>query len=201
MNEYIFTDFLRSNVVLSSEQMAALFEGSRVLEPKKGEFLLSAGEICRHRFFIERGAVREYSIDERGREHLLHFALEGWFLMNVESIFFDQPSSYFIEAIEPSRVLLLDDKQFRKLAAENEAFERFDKSLLHEHIHTLQHRITALQSSSAEERYRLFTKQYPEVMLRVPQMMIASYLGITPESLSRIRKELAQRNCRPRNTS
>lgn len=77
MNEYIFTDFLRSNVVLSSEQMAALFEGSRVLEPKKGEFLLSAGEICRHRFFIERGAVREYSIDERGREHLLHFALEG----------------------------------------------------------------------------------------------------------------------------
>lgn len=121
--------------------------------------------------------------------------------MNVESIFFDQPSSYFIEAIEPSRVLVLDDKQFRKLAAENEAFERFDKSLLHEHIHTLQHRITALQSSSAEERYRLFTKQYPEVMLRVPQMMIASYLGITPESLSRIRKELAQRNCRPRNTS
>ncbi len=189
MKEFLFTDFLRSNVTLTEAQQALLFEKSRVIETERGEFVLSAGDTCKHRFFIERGAVREYSIDERGKEHLLLFAVEGWFLVNVDSVFFDQPSSYFIQAIEPSRILLIDETQVQALSRQEPAFDLFNKQLLYEHIQHLQHRITSLQSDTAEIRYQHFIKAYPELLLRIPQTMIASYLGITPESLSRIRKQ------------
>ncbi|KGN97265.1 hypothetical protein HQ36_07935 [Porphyromonas gingivicanis] len=197
MKEYLFSEYLRSSTKLSNEQMEQLFKRSKVLMPKKGEFLLTPGQLCKHRFFIEQGAVREYSIDEKGREHLLHFAIEGWFLMNVNSIFFNQPSDYFIETIEPSRILLLDEDEVQHLIAEDSSFDNFTKNLLYEHIQVLQRRITSLQSDSAEERYLYFTQTYPEIMSRVPQLMIASYLGITPESLSRIRRELAERHYTP----
>lgn len=194
MKELLFGDFLHSNVSLTKEQMGQLFKGSKRRSVGKGELLLAPGEQCRHRFFIERGVVREYFIDEKGREHLLHFALEGWFLMNVNSIFFDQPSTYFIEAIEPSEVLLLDETEVQRLAAADSAFEHLTQNLLYEHIQVLQRRITSLQNNSAEERYLYFAQTYPEIISRVPQLMVASYLGITPESLSRIRRELAQRH-------
>lgn len=196
MKESFFTDYIRSNVPLTDEQLSTLLEKSKVLALGRKAFLLSAGETCCHRFFIEQGAVREYSIDRHGKEHLLHFAVEGWFLMNVESIFFDRPSSYFIETIEPSRILLLSNEQVNRLAREDKSFEQFDRQLLYEHIHTLQLRITGMQSHSAEERYLHFVEHYPEAMLRVPQQMIASYLGIAPESLSRIRRQLAERHFR-----
>ncbi len=194
MKEYLLSEFLRFNANLNQEQMELLFRGSKLLTPQKGELLLTPGERCKYRFFIEQGAVREYFIDEKGREHLLHFAIEGWFLMNVNSIFFDQPSNYFIETIEPSKILLLDEDAVQHLVAEDRAFETLTQNLLYEHIQMLQRRITSLQSNSAEERYLYFAETYPEIVSRVPQMMVASYLGIAPESLSRIRKELAHKN-------
>lgn len=194
MKEYFFDDFLRSNLRLSAEQRDVLFEHSMIKEYDRGDFILSAGETCAHRFFIERGAIREYSIDPKGKEHLLFFAVEGWFLMNVDSVFFSLPSSHFIQAIEPTRLLLINEKQLRRLVREDAAFADFDRQLLYEHIQMLHRRITLLQSASAEERYLQFFKDFPEVPLRVPQTMIASYLGITPESLSRIRRDLARRN-------
>lgn len=114
--------------------------------------------------------------------------------MNVDSVFFSLPSSHFIQAIEPTRLLLINEKQLRRLVREDAAFADFDRQLLYEHIQMLHRRITLLQSASAEERYLQFIKDFPEVPLRVPQTMIASYLGITPESLSRIRRDLARRN-------
>lgn len=192
MKEMYFTETLRTNVDLTPEQMEILCQGSRTIEVARGEFLLSRGEMCKHRFFIERGAVREYYIDERGREHLLLFATEGYYLMSVDSVLMGLPSSYFIQAIEDTRVLMLDDEQVRRLVASDPAFEQYERSLLHEHIQMLQRRIISLISGSAQERYLEFVQLYPEVMLRVPQTMVASFLGITPESLSRIRHDLAR---------
>ncbi len=194
MNELHFTEYIRSNLPLNDKQMEQLCHRSKVLEVKRGDFLLRQGETCTHRLFVERGSVREYFIDERGREHLLLFAVEGWFLMNVESVFFGKPSSYFIQATEDSRILLLNEQQVQTLGGEDCTFAAFSKNLLSEHIQTLQRRITSLQSDTAEERYLHFVATYPEIMLRVPQTMVASFLGITPESLSRIRKGLAHKN-------
>lgn len=192
MREYFFDDFLRSNVPLTDEQRSMLFKHSMVKEYDRGDFILNAGETCVHRFFIERGAIREYSIDPKGKEHLLFFAVEGWFLMNVDSVFFNQPSNHFIQAIEPTRLLLINENQLQKLVREDPAFAELDRQLLYEHIQMLHRRITLLQSASAEERYLQFIKDFPEIPLRVPQTMIASYLGITPESLSRVRRAIAK---------
>lgn len=188
-----FTEYLRSNLYLTPEQQALLLEGSISRELEAEEYLLRRGESCRHRFFVEQGSLREYSIDERGREHLLHFATEGWFLVSVDTIYFDRPSSYFLQCIEPSRVLMIQEEQYQRLVCVDEAFARLDRQLLFEHIQALHQRITALQSTSARERYESFVRTYPEVMMRAPQSMIASWLGIAPESLSRIRRELAGR--------
>ncbi len=193
MNEHNFSDYLHEYAGLCPERRERLLEHSRIIELSKGDIILRPGEVCRHRFFVERGAVREYSIDPSGKEHNLLFALEGWFIINVESVFFARPSSYFVEAIESTRLRLIEESEVKALMQEDEGFEKFDRDLLYEHIRALQHRITSLQSTSAMDRYLHFIKAYPEMVLRLPQGLIASYLGITPESLSRIRRAIADR--------
>ncbi|MCY1378624.1 hypothetical protein D9M69_662750 [compost metagenome] len=138
--------------------------------------------------------MRQYSIDEKGKEHIIQFAPENWFMSDRESVYFDQPSSYFMQALEDTVTFLLDDTLFLELSRSDAAFLEFNNRLLHNHIRHLQRRITQLQSATAEERYLDFIRMYPDLLLRVPQIFIASYLGITPESLSRVRKELSRKN-------
>ena len=104
------------------------------------------------------------------------------------------PSKYSIQALEPSQVFIIEEAFLTKLSQKIPSFIDFNTKLLHGHIRQLQNRITQLQSAGAEDRYLSFINSYPDIPLRVPQIMIASYLGITPESLSRIRKELAIKN-------
>lgn len=103
---------------------------------------------------------------------------------------------YYIQALEDSKLVLIDEKFMHLLAQKIPDFTDFNNKLLHNHIRQLQKRINLLLSANAEERYLQFTEMYPDILLRVPQIMVASYLGITPESLSRVRKELAHRNFR-----
>ncbi len=111
-----------------------------------------------------------------------------------ESAFFRNASSYNITAIEDTITLLIDDELIRQLSENHPGFVNFNTKLLHNHIRHLTHRINQFLSATAEERYLAFIKTYPDILLRVPQTMVASYLGITPESLSRVRKELALKN-------
>ncbi|HMW13522.1 MAG TPA: Crp/Fnr family transcriptional regulator, partial [Chitinophagales bacterium] len=117
---------------------------------------------------------------------------EKWFISDRESVYFDNPSNYFIQAIEDTKVFVLDELFFQELSLSHPNFLDYNNRLLHNHIRHLQKRITQLLSATAEQRYLDFIQVYPDISLRVPQTMIASYLGITPESLSRVRKELAQ---------
>lgn len=165
---------------------------------KKGEVLLSPGEVCKGTYFVEKGLLRMYSIDKSGKEHIIQFAPENWLISDRSSLYFNEKSGYFIEAVEDSDVLLLSNDFFNGL---NEHFPNTagkNDLLLQKHIHNLQNRVNSLLSDTAEERYLKFVKMYPDLMMRVPQWMVASYLGITPESLSRVRKTLAQKNFQPR---
>ena len=163
----------------------------------KNEFLLEEGGICRDTFFVEKGLLRMYSIDKNGKEHIIQFAPEKWMISDRSSVYFNEKSKYYIEAVEDSEVYLLNDDFFTKLgdvyphAAEN------NEILLQKHIRILQNRVNALLADTAEERYMSFITMYPDILLRAPQWMVASYLGITPESLSRVRKELARKNFVP----
>jgi CRP-like cAMP-binding protein len=164
---------------------------------QKNQFLLQYGEVCRYIYFVEKGLLKMYSIDKNGKEHIIQFAPESWLTSDRSSLYFHEKSIYYIEAVEDSEVLLLHPDFINKLIGEfPNSLEKSD-ILLQKHIKSLQDRINSLLGETAEERYMKFIKMYPDLLLRVPQWMIASYLGITPESLSRVRKELARKNFVP----
>ena len=160
----------------------------------KGVFLLQYGEVCRNTFFVEKGLLRMFSIDKNGKEHIIQFAPENWLIGDRSSLYFNEKSNYFIEAIEESEISFLPRDFFNKLLEEFPNSIEKNDLVLQKHVKSLQDRINSLLGETAEERYLKFTKRYPDLLIRVPQWMIASYLGITPESLSRVRKELARKN-------
>jgi CRP-like cAMP-binding protein len=194
MKEFSLTSFLTSNLNVEENDISGLTEDCNRRVYKKDEFLFQPGMVCSHTFFVEKGLLRQYSIDPAGKEHILQFAPENWFVSDRESVYFNQPSQYFIQALEETQVVLIDEEFIRVLEKKIPAFRDFNNLLLHNQIRHLQNRINLLLSALAEDRYLTFVKMYPDVLLRVPQKMVASYLGITPEGLSRVRKELARKN-------
>ncbi len=189
-----FEKYLKANAGVTDEQFKTLSEGLKLRSVKQNEFLLRTGEICRNAFFVERGLLRSYSIDKNGKEHIVQFAPENWFISDRSSAYFNEPSEYFIDAIEESSVIFLDNDFIRDATEMIPSFRKYNEYILHNHIRHLYKRINILISDSAESRYLIFVRMYPDLLLRVPQWMVASYLGIAPESLSRIRLELAKRN-------
>lgn len=171
-----------------------MLEDCQVKSFKKHEFLLQESKFCQFTSFVEKGLLRQYSIDEKGKEHTILFAPENWFVSDRESVYFNQPSSYFIQTQEESNAVMIDNNFFEMLSEKIPEFTSFNNKLLHNHIRHLQNRINMLLSATAEDRYLQFIEMYPDILLRVPQIMVASYLGITPENLSRVRKELAKKN-------
>ncbi len=186
--------FLASNLDFDEREIASIVDNCLTREVKNGQFLLRANEFCKHSFFVEKGLLRQYSIDKKGKEHILSFAPENWIVSDRASVYFEQASVYYIQALEDTKVVMLNEGFNRLLSKRIPTFTDFNNRLLHNHIRHLQHRINLLLGASAEERYLQFVKMYPDIMLRVPQAMVASYLGITPESLSRVRRDLAQKN-------
>lgn len=191
-----YTSYLTANTNLTPEEIQALVKDLPVRMVDKGAFLLQAGDLCEHVLFVESGILRLYAIDDQGKEHVIQFAPENWFITERSSFFYHTPSEYFIDAIENSTVVMLTSRFFNSANDQSESFRRFNNTLLNNHIRHLQKRINLLLGATAEQRYLDFIKLYPDLTLRVPQWMIASYLGITPEGLSRVRKELAKKNFR-----
>ncbi len=163
------------------------------IQVSKGQFLLRQGEVCENTFFVESGLLRMYSIDKNGKEHIIQFAPENWLISDRSSLYFNEQSSYFIDAIEDSEVVLLKQDFFINLTKIHPEIAANNNLLLHNHIRHLQRRVNLLLGATAEERYLDFMKVYPNVFRRAPQWMIASFLGVTPESLSRVRKELSKK--------
>lgn len=156
----------------------------------KKNFLLQEGEICNHTIFVEEGLIRSYSLDRKGNEHILRFTLEGSWTSDLYSFFSGEPSYYFIETLEESRVLLLNNETWELLLKEIPAFERYFRILIQNNLITTQRRLIGTISSSAEERYVKLLKDFPDIVQKVPLHMIASYLGVTRETLSRIRSNI-----------
>lgn len=163
---------------------------------KKGEILVQPGELNEQFYFVAKGLLRGYTSDLHGKEHILQFAPENWIISDRSSVFFKESSNQFVEAVENSKVVILNEDFLTKACQINPSFMTYNLKALNNHIRQLQRRINLLLSAPAEVRYLDFIKLYPDITLRVPQWMIASYLGITPESLSRVRKELANKNFR-----
>jgi CRP-like cAMP-binding protein len=190
-------ELLRSHILkridLSDEEFA---RSTTFFIPKKlrrHQFLLHEGEVCRSYAFVVKGCLRLYSVDDKGEEHIVQFAIEDWWISEPYSALTGEPSEYNIDALEDTELLLLDRSAEEKLLKEIPKFDRLFRLLLENRFVANQRRINATLSTSAEERYLSFLRSYPAIAQRVPQSQIASYLGITPQSLSRIRKELSDK--------
>lgn len=191
-----FSQYLIDRWGLNQDQVGQLSDAIKTKQVKKGEFLLREGEVCTMSFFVEQGLLRFYGLNEVGKENILQFASENWLVADRGSIYFNEPSHFFIDAVEDSIVVPIDNSFVDKISNISPTFRKKNERLLHNHIRHLNGRISLLLGASAEKRYLEFIKLFPDIMLRVPQWMVASYLGITPESLSRVRKGLANKNSR-----
>jgi len=160
---------------------------------RKRQFLLQEGDVCRHLAFVNSGCLREYTVDQKGDEHITQFAIKNWWISDLNSFLSGVPATYNIDALQDSDVLLLEKSARENLFESVPKFERFFRLLLEANYIATHKRINDSLSASAEERYLAFIKTYPDLVEQIPQNQIASYLGITPQSLSRIRKELSQK--------
>jgi CRP/FNR family transcriptional regulator, anaerobic regulatory protein len=181
---------LKDSVKVEEVHIPEILQLTAIKEVKKFDLLLAKGDICRHVFFVKEGLLRFYSIDDLGKENIIQFASENWFLSDRTSLYLKAPTEYFIDAIEDTEVILLSEDFMRKSSDISAAFRIYNEKLLQTHIMQLQNRINLLIGAPAKTRYLEFVSLYPNLIQRVPQWMIASYLGITPESLSRVRKDL-----------
>ena len=160
---------------------------------RRDAFLVQEGEVSRYMAFVTKGFLRSYTVDKKGEEHTVQFAAEGWWITDLYSFLAGKEGLYFIQALEDSDVLLIDRAAYEKLCETLPKFERYFRLLLQNNYIATHKRIVASISLSAEERYLQFLEDYPAIARRVAQRHLASYLGMTPEALSRIRSRIAKR--------
>src|SRR5665647_2271357 len=160
---------------------------------RKRQYLLQEGDVCKYTAFVTKGILRSYTIDNKGTEHILQFAFEGWWMGDLYSFLTDEPSMYNMEAIENCELLLISKPSWELLLEKIPAFERYFRILIQNNLIATQQRLMGTLSETAEEKYLKLINNYPGCLQRVPQHMIASYLGITRETLSRIRGQMASR--------
>jgi CRP/FNR family transcriptional regulator, cyclic AMP receptor protein len=154
----------------------------------KKTMLLQEGEICNFEAFIVKGCIKTYYIDKNGFEVILTFACENWWVSDISSFQEHKPSKMFIETIEETELLILTPQSKELILQKIPALERMFRLMVQRHLATYQERLFGNISWTAEERYESFLEKYPDLPQRIPQHLIASYLGISPEFLSRIRK-------------
>ncbi|NIG55084.1 Crp/Fnr family transcriptional regulator [Chitinophaga sp. Cy-1792] len=189
MYETFFQKF-EEKVPLSPTDKALLKQHLTHRKIRKRQFFLQEGEVCRQVAIVEKGAMRAFLIDNEGHEHIAAFALEGWTIADLNSFLRQSPGTLTIETLEDTDLTLISYDAYNALLETMPAFERFIRITITDAYVALQKRTTDMISLSAEERYKALVAAYPNILQRVPQHMIASFMGVTPETISRIRKRL-----------
>ena len=180
-------------VQLTDEEKQACISFFIPKKLRKKQYFLQEGDPCKYVAFVEKGLLRSYSIDERGSEHILQFAFEGWWIADQYSFLTGEPSVYTIDTLEDSELLLISRQGEEEMLSQIPKMERYFRILLQNNLINMQRRLVSSLSHTAEEKYSQLVQSCPSIQQRVPQHMMASYLGITPETLSRIRKQLSLR--------
>ncbi len=160
---------------------------------RKRQYLLQEGDVCKHLTFVAKGLLRTYSVDDKGDEHMSLFGWEGWWVSDFNSFLSGQPAVFNIDAIEDSELLLISRDNYEALMLEVPIMDRYFRILYQNSLVTKERRIMSSITHTAEEKYLQLIESSPQLVERIPQHLIASYLGIAPETLSRIKKNLVSR--------
>ncbi|MEX1062946.1 MAG: Crp/Fnr family transcriptional regulator [Balneolaceae bacterium] len=183
---------LQEHVSLNDEEWELCKNSFRPKRMLKRQFLLQEGDVCRELAFVEKGALYSYAVDSKGNQHVIRFAFEGWWMANLESFFTDSPTRLNIEVFEDSELLVLDRKNHEKLLEEIPAYERYHRIIVQNAYVALQQRVENALGLTAEEKYARLIEQNSEFLNRVPLNLVASYLGVSPETLSRVRASFSR---------
>lgn len=173
----------------SPEEIDAFYSSLQFKTYKKNEHILKEGQICKHRFFLVAGLVRSYYINLKGVENVVQFAVEQWWFTNLESYVSGQPSVISIQALEDSEVLYIEKSHLESHFDKNPKLERVFRVIAENTLIAIQRRNEFFMKASGEEKYEHLVTLIPQLVRRVPQYMIASYLDMTPEHLSAVRKK------------
>ena len=184
-----FRKYLEDKIVLTNQDFELIESVSSFKKLRKRQYLLQEGDVCRYNAFVCRGFLRSYYVDNKGQEHIMQFAPENYWTGDRESMDSGLPSKYNVDAIEESEILLLRKEDFELIRKTVPAFNDFVNKMLKKNVLVLQERIHLSLSLSTEEKYSNFISKYPSIINRVPLHMVASYLGVSPETLSRVRSQ------------
>lgn len=192
MYELFFQNF-NKKVALTEEEETLIKTYLTPKKLRKKQYLLQEGDVCKTVAFIEKGALKAYTVDDNGNEHIIQFALEGWIISDLYSFLTGEPATYNIDAIEDAELVLISKSAHEELLQKLPKYETFTRMNITGAYLAMQKRLTSIISSPLEERYANLTALYPDLVQRVPQHMIAAYLGLTPETLSRIRRRISSK--------
>ncbi|MFY0651085.1 MAG: Crp/Fnr family transcriptional regulator [Cyclobacteriaceae bacterium] len=177
---------------LSLEELRKVANSLHKIELKKGDFLLRSGQAVLHTYYVHEGCLRSYFIDESGKDHTLQFGIKDWWISDYTAIFSGDKAMMNIQCIQDAKLYRLSRKRMEELYLEVPTFETFFRKKLERRMEAFHRRTLNNLALPAKERYLSFIRMYPKIEQLIKNYHIASYLGITTESLSRIRKEIAQ---------
>ncbi|RNL50304.1 Crp/Fnr family transcriptional regulator [Pedobacter jejuensis] len=192
MFEVFFSHVLKKVSLSEAEKttIKAFFISKKL---SKKQHLLHQGYVCKYMSFVEKGLLRSYHLDENGIQHVTMFAWEGWWTSDIQSFLTGEAATQSIDAIEDSELLMISQADFEAMTLEVPIMDRYFRILFQNSIVTKERRLVSSNTFTAEEKYLQLAESNPEIIQRLPQNLIASYLGLAPETLSRVRKNIALR--------
>ena len=192
MRSDLLISSLQQYIPLSDQDQQLIIACLRERKVRKGQYLVHEGAVSRCTNFVNEGSVRTYFIDLNGQEHIVQFAIEGWWISDLNSFILQVPATFNVQAIEDSVILELPFESLELLYEQIPKLERYFRIVTQRAFVAFQQRVVQNISMTAEERYLAFQQKYPKIELRIPQRLVASYLGISAEFLSKIKKRLKE---------
>lgn len=182
--------YIHQYINLTSQEVSVLENHAKIRTYLKGQFIVQQGDICRYENFIVSGCAKTFFIDQEGNEHVVMFAIENWWTADLGSLITQEPADFNVQCLEKTTVIQFSNDSLERLYKDIPQMERFFRIITQKAFVASQKRIVRNLSMPAKERYLMFRRQYPDIEQRVPQYLIASYLGITKQFLSKIRAAL-----------
>lgn len=180
----------KKHISLTNEEEELITSSFRFKKVRRNQILVQPPDMALYEHFVVSGCLFEYYLDDNGTQHTLKFAPEGWWTTDLRSFLKGQPSIYFIEALEDSEILIVSKEALDRLLEKVPSLNSYFRILYQNAIISLEERLLCMISTKADERYLKFVQKYPQLENRLPQYLIASYLGVTPEFFSRVKSRI-----------
>ena len=186
----VLISHIQNKVHLHKEEQDQLQPFFSFRKLKKKQYLLHEGEVCTHLSFVSKGLLKSYFVDEKGSEHINMFAFEGWWISDFKSFISQENAVLNINAVEETELLMITLEDYNTLMLKIPVMDRYFRILYQNSLATKDYRLIASNSYTAEEKYLQLSEKNPEMIKRIPHNLIASFLGLAPETVSRIRKKI-----------